>query len=51
MGKEIIAEFVENEDILKMLREIGVDYAQGYTIARPQSLAALGQVPLPRYNQ
>ena len=41
MGKEIIAEFVENDSILNMLREIGVDYAQGYTIARPQSLAAL----------
>ena len=39
MGKEIIAEFVENESILKMLREIGVDYAQGYAIAKPQSLS------------
>lgn len=51
MGKEIIAEFVENEGILKMLREIGVDYAQGYTIARPQSLAALGNRSLPHYTQ
>ena len=51
MGKKIIAEFVENEGILKMLREIGVDYAQGYTIARPQSLATLENLPLPQYNQ
>ena len=41
MGKEIIAEFVENEGILKMLRDIGVDYAQGYAIAKPQSLTTL----------
>lgn len=31
-----IAEFVENQDILAVLRELGVDYAQGYGIARPQ---------------
>ena len=29
MGKQTIAEFVENDDILERLREIGVDYAQG----------------------
>ena len=38
MGKKIIAEYVENENILNKLREIGVDYAQGYAIAKPQSL-------------
>lgn len=36
MGKHIIAEFVENEAILQDLRAIGVDFAQGYAIARPQ---------------
>jgi EAL domain-containing protein (putative c-di-GMP-specific phosphodiesterase class I) len=35
MGKGIIAEYVENETILNMLREIGVDYAQGYVIGKP----------------
>ncbi|HEY9050279.1 MAG TPA: EAL domain-containing protein [Gammaproteobacteria bacterium] len=35
MGKQIIAEFVEDERILEKLKEIGVDYAQGYAIARP----------------
>lgn len=35
MGLETIAEFVENEAILSRLREIGVDYAQGYGICRP----------------
>lgn len=35
MGLKTIAEFVENEDILAKLREIGVDYAQGYRIGKP----------------
>ncbi|OKH25557.1 histidine kinase [Hydrococcus rivularis NIES-593] len=36
MGIQTIAEFVENEAILKKLQEIGVDYAQGYGIAKPR---------------
>jgi len=35
MGTATIAEFVENDAILEKLREIGVDYAQGYGIGRP----------------
>ncbi len=38
MGKKTIAEFVESEGILQKLREIGVDYAQGYSIGRPQPI-------------
>ena len=38
MGKQTIAEFVENDAILEKLKEIGVDYAQGYGIAMPQPL-------------
>jgi diguanylate cyclase (GGDEF)-like protein/PAS domain S-box-containing protein len=37
MGMQTIAEFVENDEIKGMLREIGVDYAQGYGIHKPQS--------------
>jgi len=33
-----IAEFVENKETLEALRDIGVDYAQGYGIAKPQPL-------------
>jgi len=40
MGIETIAEFVENETTLQLLMEIGVDYAQGYGIARPGPLDA-----------
>jgi EAL domain-containing protein (putative c-di-GMP-specific phosphodiesterase class I) len=35
MGKNTVAEFVESDEILDALREIGVDYAQGYAIGRP----------------
>ncbi len=36
MGKKTIAEYVENLEILELLRDIGVDYAQGYAIEKPQ---------------
>jgi diguanylate cyclase (GGDEF)-like protein/PAS domain S-box-containing protein len=35
MGKSTIAEFVESDEILEALREIGVDFAQGYAIGKP----------------
>src|ERR1700736_6659323 len=35
MGKSTIAEFVESDEIFASLREIGVDYAQGYAIGKP----------------
>jgi EAL domain-containing protein (putative c-di-GMP-specific phosphodiesterase class I) len=38
MGKRTIAEFVENDEILEHLREMGVDFAQGYCISRPAPL-------------
>lgn len=36
MGKRTIAEFVETPQIEQALLEVGVDYAQGYIIQRPQ---------------
>ncbi len=38
IGIKTIAEFVESESIMEMLSELGVDYAQGYAISRPQPL-------------
>ncbi|ESQ15542.1 MAG: hypothetical protein N838_08325 [Thiohalocapsa sp. PB-PSB1] len=35
MDKKVIAEFVENADILEVLADIGIDFAQGYHIGRP----------------
>lgn len=42
LGKETIAEFVGDEETVRLLREYGVGYAQGYYIGRP---GALGQPP------
>jgi len=35
LDKRSVAEYVENEEIFFALKEIGVDYGQGYFIARP----------------
>ena len=37
-GKQTIAEFAENEEIINMLRSLGVDYAQGYGISQPSRI-------------
>jgi diguanylate cyclase (GGDEF)-like protein/PAS domain S-box-containing protein len=41
MGKRTIAEFVESGEILEGLREIGVDYAQGYAVGKPSPFEAM----------
>jgi diguanylate cyclase (GGDEF)-like protein len=41
MKKKVVAEFVETKEILDLLREIGVDYVQGYMIDKPGSLDRL----------
>ncbi len=41
MGKRTIAEYVENDAVLERLREIGVDYVQGYHIDKPTRLEHL----------
>ncbi len=38
LGKQTIAEFVEDEETLDILRAIGVDCAQGFHIGRPSPL-------------
>jgi EAL domain-containing protein (putative c-di-GMP-specific phosphodiesterase class I) len=38
MGMQTIAEFVEDSETLEALADIGIDYAQGYGIARPEPL-------------
>jgi diguanylate cyclase (GGDEF)-like protein/PAS domain S-box-containing protein len=43
MGKQTIAEFVDGERVMTALREIGVDYAQGFGVARPRPFAAAPQ--------
>ena len=35
LGMKTVAEFVENDEIIEVLKEIGVDYAQGYGVETP----------------
>ena len=41
LGIATVAEYVENEQTLTLLREIGVDYAQGYHIGKPHPIELL----------
>ncbi len=41
MGIKTVAEYVESTEILQELRKMGVDYAQGYGIAKPKPLTDL----------
>ena len=37
-GKQTIAEWAENAEIIEVLRGLGVDYAQGYGVSQPQKV-------------
>ena len=41
MERTTVAKFVENDEILKILRDLGVDYAQGYGIEKPMPISDL----------
>ena len=41
MGRKTIAEFVENQEIATLLGKLGVDYLQGYGIAKPRPLTEM----------
>ncbi len=43
IGKKAVAEYVENEAILNLLIEMGIDYAQGYYIGHPQPIELIKQ--------
>lgn len=43
MGKRVIAEFVENAEILGILKGLGVDDAQGYYFSKPVKLEQPGK--------
>ncbi|EAZ99955.1 ammonium transporter [Marinobacter sp. ELB17] len=42
MGLKTVAEFVEDGATHEILHQLGVDYAQGYHLGRPQPLESLG---------
>jgi EAL domain-containing protein (putative c-di-GMP-specific phosphodiesterase class I) len=49
MGMKTIAEFVENDIVRAHLKELGVDYAQGYGVHQPEPMQQIVPVrePLP----
>lgn len=42
---QTVAEFVEDQEILEILQELGVDYAQGYHISRPVPFEEIWEEP------
>ncbi|MDQ3103135.1 MAG: EAL domain-containing protein [Actinomycetota bacterium] len=45
LGMRTVAEGIETPNMIEPLRELGVDYGQGYLFGRPAQVAALGLVP------
>jgi len=41
LGKRTVAECVENDETLVLLREMGVDLAQGNYLGRPEPVAVI----------
>ncbi len=41
MGKQTIAEYVDDEATVELLRDYGVDYAQGFEVGRPHPIVPL----------
>jgi EAL domain-containing protein (putative c-di-GMP-specific phosphodiesterase class I) len=41
MGMQTVAEFVENDQVRDKLKTIGVDYAQGYGLGKPQPFSEI----------
>jgi diguanylate cyclase (GGDEF)-like protein len=46
MGIPTVAEWVENDAVLAVVRELGVDYAQGYGVAPPEPIPGHGPAAL-----
>ena len=47
LGIKTIAEFVENKEAVEALRELNVDYAQGYHIGKPAPMHVMIESPPP----
>jgi diguanylate cyclase len=48
LGMKVVAEGIEDEECLQMLREMGCDSAQGYHIGRPMSADAMADFLIER---
>jgi len=47
LGARVVAEGIEKLDELKCVRDLGVDLAQGYLLARPARTPPIPEWPLP----
>ncbi|WP_198264861.1 bifunctional diguanylate cyclase/phosphodiesterase [sulfur-oxidizing endosymbiont of Gigantopelta aegis] len=50
MGLQTIAEYVENDEILEVIKSMGINFAQGYGICRPQPMDEISQVLADLYH-
>ncbi|EDP74164.1 EAL domain-containing protein, partial [Hydrogenivirga sp. 128-5-R1-1] len=41
LGLKTVAEFIENEEILKTVKQLGIDYAQGFYLGKPKPLSEI----------
>jgi EAL domain-containing protein (putative c-di-GMP-specific phosphodiesterase class I) len=41
LGTQTVAEFVGDDETVELLRELGVDYGQGYHLGRPAAVQEL----------
>ncbi len=48
LGIATVAEAIESEGLLAMLRDMGIDYAQGYLLGGPRPLTEFGGVSVPQ---
>lgn len=47
LGKKAVAEYVENEEILDILKGMGIDFVQGYHIGHPLPVEKIGHLSAP----
>jgi EAL domain-containing protein (putative c-di-GMP-specific phosphodiesterase class I) len=47
LGKRTIAEYVGDRETFELLKRYGVDYAQGFYVARPQPLSEVDLTQMP----
>ncbi len=45
LGIKTVAEFVDDEKTLEMVRDLGVDFGQGYHLGKPAPVSALRAQP------
>ncbi len=41
MGIKTVAEFIESEEILECVRKMGINYAQGYALGKPEEISEM----------